>query len=1050
MKKGLFLGLLAVLSVFQALAQSRTITGKVTDAKDGSPLPGVTVKIPGTNIGTLTTPTGEYTLAVDAKVATLEFSFVGYMLQKVNVANKVNVNVLLEGDQKALSEVVVVGYGTQERKNVTASIASINGAALKNAAAPAIDRQLAGQVAGVQATTASGTLGQPARIRIRGTNSMTSSADPLYVIDGVPIIAGNQSGVTPNNPLGDINPNDIESMEVLKDGSATAIYGSRAANGVILITTKKGKQGKGKVNYDAWFASANPSKRFDLLNAEEFITIANEKYTNAGGSPQAVATPNPAGGFYDTDWQDQVLRNGFQQNHSLSLSGASEQTNYYFSLGYSDMNGMLVGNDQKKYQARIRVEQKALNIVTVGINANISHVTNNGFNTSTNGLSGSVSNALRSLPNVPVMNPDGSYNINVAANTQGQGSNKIRIGDNYPNIRYVLDNNVYRNQNLNVTGNTFVNVEILKGLNFRTQLGVNLLSGEDYQYWNPIHGDGRSTKGYVFQQYIPSFRYNWANTLSYNKTFGKNNINAVAGFELQKSRERSFFADAQGISNTYFAGENLISGSVTPLTVGGGITERAFRSFFGRASYAYADRYILSATLRRDAISALPPGKQNANLPGVSAGWRISEEDFFKSGSISSVISNVKIRGGWAKVGNVEIGPYPYYGSYKALNYGTSSAFGYNQVYNPDLTFETSKKVNIGFDLGLLKDRITVTADYFKNNIDNMILQVPVAPSLGVPNSVRPNVISINAGSMTNRGVELSVTSVNIQKGDFQWTTSANVTFVKNKVTSLYKGSDLVYNYNVTQVGRSLAEFYGFVYRGVNPANGNPLYEKADGSLVQGNVKDPNNASRQNYYTKYDPAKPEDNSVAATLVNSDKRFLGQSTPTYYGGLNNTVSYKGFDFNIFFSFAGGNKIMNVTRQETLNNQKFQNNSKEILNRWTTPGQVTDVPKLYQGSDAFLLQSSNTTTRFLESGDFIRAQNIGLGYMLPADLLKHARIASARFYFQVQNAFVITKYTGADPELNTYSASGTNANLQPGIDYNTAPVPRTYTFGVNIGL
>ncbi|MBV8254955.1 MAG: TonB-dependent receptor [Chitinophaga sp.] len=1043
MKKGLFLWLLAVLSVFQALAQSRTISGKVTDAKDGSPLPGVTVKIPGTNVGTLTTPNGEFKLTVADKTNTLEFSFVGYAVQKVNVTGRSSVNVLLEGDQKALNEVIVVGYGTQERKNVTASIAKIDGGALKNAASPAIDRQLAGQVAGVQATVGSGVLGQPARIRIRGTNSLSSGTDPLYVVDGVPIITGDQSGVTPYNPLGDINPNDIESMEVLKDGSATAIYGSRAANGVILVTTKKGKQGKAKINYDAWFAAASPSKKFSLLNADEFITIANEKYTNKGAAAPAKPTPNPNGGNYDTDWQDIVTRTGFQQNHNLSISGANDQTNYYVSLGYSDLKGMLVGNDQKKYQLRMKVEQKALDIVTLGVNAAVSHTTNNGFNTGASGLSSSISNALRSLPNVPAMWPDGTYNIDVAGNVLGQGANLTSIADNYTNIKYVLDHNIYRNKNLAFTGNSFVNVEVLKGLNLRSQIGVNLLSGEDYQYWNPIHGDGRSSGGYVFQQQIPSFRYNWANTLSYNKTFNGHNINAVAGMEVQKSRERYFYGQANGLSSPFFGDNNLISGSYTTQKSGGGIVERAFRSTFARVAYTYKDRYILSGTFRRDAISSLPPGHQNANLPGVSAGWRLSEESFFKNAGIANVFSNVKIRGGWAKVGNVDIGSYPYVGSYKAAVYGTNGGLVYNNVYNPNLTFETSKKVNLGLDLGLLKDRITVTADYFKNNIDNMVLSAPVAPSLGVPSAGAPNQISLNVGKMYNQGVEFSVNSTNISKGDFTWTTAFNVTFVQNKVQALVNNQDIVKSYNVTSVGRTIGEFYGYVYQGVNPANGNPLWQKADGSTVQGDYKTA-------AYYKYDPSKPGDMSQpAAALTATDKQFLGKSTPTYYGGLNNTVTYKGFDFNIFFSFAGGNKVYNVTRQETLNNQKFQNNGKEILDRWTTPGQITSVPKLYQGSDNFILQNGNLNSRFLEKGDFIRAQNIGLGYNLPKDMLNRIKLNSVRIYAQVQNAFVITKYKGVDPELN-YNISGQSGNIEPGLDYNTSPVPRTYTLGLNIGL
>ncbi|WP_436491469.1 SusC/RagA family TonB-linked outer membrane protein [Chitinophaga sp. ARDCPP14] len=1043
MKKGLFLWLFAAITALQALGQTRVITGKVTDSKDGSPLPGVTVKIVGTSSGTMTASNGEFKLSVGEKAAAIEFSFVGYTAQQVSVSGKSTVNAQLSADLKGLNEVVVVGYGTIERKNLTASVSSIKGATLKNVAASSIDRQLSGQVAGVQATVSSGILGQPARIRIRGTNSISSGTDPLYVIDGVPYITGNQSTITSNNPLGDINPNDIESMEVLKDGAATAIYGSRAANGVILVTTKRGKSGRPRLTYDMWMAAATPSKLFDLLNADEFVTIANEKKLNAkpAAAPDAFPTPNPDGGFYDTDWQKVVTRTGFQQNHALSLSGANDQTNYYVSLGYTDMKGILVGNDQRKYQVRLKLEQKAFNVVTVGVNAGVSHITNNGLNVSQNGLSSNLSNAIRALPNVPAQWNDGTYNLS-NTNTLGSGANKATIADNYTNIKYVLDHNIYRNKNLNFTGNTFASVKILKDFDLRTQVGVNYMSGEDYQYWNPIHGDGRGTNGFIYQQSIPSFRYNWVNTLSYNKTIGAHNIGAVIGTENQKTRERSFYAQGTNLISPFFGTDNLIDNSTGTQTVGGTLVERAFQSYFIRANYSYKDRYLVSATLRRDAISSLPIGKQDVTLPGVSVGWRASQESFFQEGGIADLISNLKIRGGYAKVGNVDIGAYPYAGTYKPALYGSLLGIAFNQVYNPDLTFETSKKMNIGLDLGLLHDRITVTADYFRNDIDNMILASPLPPSLGVPSATKPNVFYSNVGKMYNKGYELTVNSTNIQRGDFSWTTSFNISFVKNKITALVDNADIVYPYNITRVGESMGAFYGYESMGVNPANGNPLWKKADGSIIQGD------ASKGVYYA-YNASKPEDISTSAkALSSSDKKILGNATPTYYGGLNNTVNYKGFDFNLFLSFSGGNKVYSVTRQEGLNNQKFLNNGKEVLNRWTTPGQVTDVPKLYLGADNFILQNGNVNSRFLEDGSFIRAQNIGLGYTLPKAMLERIKLSSIRIYAQVQNAFIITKYSGLDPELNTYVDA--RANTQPGLDYNTNPVPRSYTFGINVGL
>lgn len=1046
MKTSLLLCLFMAMGLVHAFAQNRTITGRVTDARDGAPIPGATVRISKTRLGTLTNANGEYTLTVPTNAPSLEFSFMGFDTRQVRIEGNDAISVQLSTNEKSLNEVVVVGYGTVQRRDLTGSVSSINGNVLKDLATSSVDRQLAGQITGVQVNVSSGILGQPARIRIRGTNSITNSSDPLYVVDGVPYITGSQSSVTANNPLGDINPNDIESMEVLKDGSATAIYGSRAANGVILITTKKGKLGKPKVTYDAWFASASPSKRFDLLNAQEFITIANEKYTNANRPVQAAPTLDPSGKPYDMDWQDMVLRTALQHNHSLSFSGATEQTNYYFSVGYANLQGTTVGNDQTKYQFRAKLEQKALNVLTFGFNSGISYVTNNGLNTGTNALSGNLANAIRALPNVPAQFAGGGYNLNLAGNTLGQGGNSKVIDDNYPNIKYVLDHNVYRNRNLNIVGDAFVDAQILKGLNFRSQIGINLLNGEDYQYWNPVHGDGRSNNGYIYQQSLPIFRYNWFNTLSYNRTIGSSKINVVGGIEYQKTQNRAFNAQGTNLSGVYFAGDNVISSTLASDQIGGNFTEQAFRSYFGRVNYSYKDRYLLAGTFRRDAISSLPWGAQHANLPGVSVGWRISEEPFFKNAAALHFVSNLKLRGGWAKVGNVEIGSYPYAGTFKPVPYGSSNGLAFGQIANPDLTFETSKKYNVGIDLGLLDNRFTLTADYFRNDVDNLIMQAPVPPSLGVPSTEQPNILYVNAGKMNNKGFEFAITSVNISTADLTWTSSLNVTFVKNKVTQLYNNADLIDAYNITKVGYSIGSFFGYESAGVNSANGNPLWVKGNGSIVQGDIKS------GRYYT-YDPSKPGDiTTAAAALTLSDKKILGQANPTYYGGLNNTVTYKGFDLNVFLSFAGGNKVYNVTRQEGLNNQKFQNNGKELLGRWTTAGQVTDVPMLSYGSDNFVLQNGNLNSRFLEDGKFIRAQNIGLGYTVPDGLVQRMHLSRLRVYAQVQNAFVITGYSGLDPELNNMALNATNAtvNRQVGIDFNTNPVPRTITFGINVGF
>ncbi|GAB4050572.1 TonB-dependent receptor [Spirosoma litoris] len=1006
----------------------------------------MTVQVKGTGRGTTTDAQGNYRLNAPA-TSTLIFSYIGYTLQEAVIGNRKTINVALVGDSQQLSEVVVTGYGTQQRRDVTGSVGTIKGDGFKNIAVPSFDKYLQGQVAGVQASVPGGMLGQAARVRIRGTNSISNGADPLYVVDGLPYITGNQGASTSNpyNPLGDINPNDIESVEVLKDGSATAIYGSRAANGVILITTKKGKKGAPRVSYDGWLAVAEPSKRFDLLNANEFITIANEKLTNAGLPIAAFPTSNTATGQnYDSNWQDVILRKGFQQNHSLSFSGATDQTNYYFSLGYANLEGNIQANNQTKYSFRARLDQKAFkDKVTFGMNAFVTQTTNTGLNQGTNALSGNIAGAIYAFPNVAIQFPDGSYNIE--GQSLGRGANTRAIYGNYTNQKFILDNNIYKNQNLNLTGNAYVDVEIVKGLNAKSQIGISYLNNEDFVYQNPDHGDGVGVKGSVDQSYQPQFRYNWQNTLSYNRTIGQHKLSAVVGYELQKSTYRYFESYGTGLSDKYFGTNgNIISGSLTNQFIYGSASQRAFESYFARANYSYGDRYLLSATVRRDKISSLPIGNQGATLPGVSVGWRLSEESFLKS---ISVLNELKIRGGYAQVGNVEIGNYPYAGIFAATQYGDLSGIRYNQVGNNNLKFETSNKLNVGLDASFLSNRISFSADYFRNNIDNLILQAPTPPSLGVP----ANTIAQNIGKMYNQGFEFTLSTVNFQTNKFTWRTNFNLTFVNNKILQLVNGADIPSAYNILREGESIGAFYGYVSRGVNASNGNPIFEKADGSQVQYLIGKVTTATNSFVWSTYDPANPSNVTTAANaLTQSDKKVLGVGNPTWYGGFNNTFNYGNFDASLFLTFAGGNKIYNVTRQEQLNNQVFANAGRELLNRWTAEGQVTDVPKLYFNSDANVLQTGSLNSRFLEDGKFLRVQNISVGYTLPASLRNKIRANTFRIYVQVQNAHVFTKYKGLDPELNGITTTNQAANAQPGLDNRTNPVPRTYTVGLNLNF
>lgn len=1021
----------------QSIAQNRQVSGRVTSAADGSPVGGVSVSVVGTTTATQTDGSGSYSISV-ANGSVLSFSFVGFQTQRINVGNQSVVNVQLVSDTELLDEVVVTGYGTQRKSEVTGSIASISGEEFANVSAPSLDKNLQGLAAGVQAATTSGILGQPAKVRIRGVSSISSSSDPLYVVDGVPFISGDQSGVFFNNPLSSINPNDIESVEILKDGAATAIYGSRAAGGVILITTKSGSKGSVSINYDNWFAVASPSKKYDLLNADEFIEITNEKFAARGLDPVAFETVDPESGVtYDTDWQDVVLRNANQQSHSLSLSGGTEKTSYYFSGNFTDLNGISRGNSQKKYGIRGRVEQKALNDrVTFGLNTQVSYVDDRGFNNGVNSLSGNIASALVLLPNVPVKWADGSYNLSSDKAALGPGANLRTVDGSYTNAQYVLDHNIYKTSALHFNGSAFANIELMKGLDFKSQIATQYIAGEDYLYWDGGHGDGRSVNGRIYQYYLPSFRYNWQNTLNYKVSFGESRLDVVAGLEHQKTRSRNFFAHGYGLSSTYFAeNENIITGSLTNQLLGGTASERAFASVFARANYVFMDRYYLSATIRNDKISSLPHGNQSATLPGVSVGWDVAKEDFFNS----NVISQFKIRGGYAEVGNTEIGNYPYAGIFSARIYGDNAGLYYSQAGNSDLRFETSQKVNVGVDLAFLNDRFTFVADYFHNNIDNMILAVPYSPSLGIPG----NEISENVGSMFNKGFEFSLGGNVIANDNFIWNTNFNATFVKNEIKNLVDGNDITYTFHINREGESIGSFYGYQYHGVNSANGSPIYEKEDGSLVQFIVSSGGTGS----YVVYDANNPNDVSQAATLGSADKRILGNSIPTWYGGFNNTFSYKGIDLVLNMSYSGGNKVYNQTRQDALNNQVFRNAGRELLDRWTTPGQQTDVPKLIFGHGPGMNLENSANSRFLESGNFLRLRTIGLGYTFKdAAWLNAAYLKSVKLFAHVENAAVFTKYSGIDPEV----ANSFTTNSQSALDNAANPVPRTFTFGINVGF
>lgn len=1041
--------IIAMLIAMVSAGYSQQIRGTIKDKTDGTPLIGASVVVKGTTIGSVSDADGAFEFTAPKGATTLVVSYVGYLNTEVALNGQSVIDIMLQSDATILGDVVVIGYGSQKRAKLSSSISSVNGDAVSGLATPSFDQQLAGRAAGVQVTVGSGIIGQAPRIRIRGTNSITSGGSPLIVVDGVPVVDGNQSGVTPTNPLADINPMDIESYEILKDGAATAIYGSRASNGVILITTKKGKRNSGlKTSFDTRFGLTNAISRFDLLNSAQFVEIANEKIKNV--TPTAAdAALNPDN--IETDWQGVIFRQGRSQDYNLNFSGGTEKTNYYFSVGLNDFKGPVVANSQRRYSFSTTLEHNLVDWLKTGVKVQVSRTQNEGLNTGSNALSGNLTGAARLFPNVPVFDPSNptGYNLTSDGALLGSGKNLRNIDNNYTNLGFVLANNQNKATTNRILSNAFVQINPLSWLELKSQIGVDYNDVRSFLSWDPRHGDGRGSNGIINQVSRNITRWNWQTYANAVKDFGNHSIALTAGVEYQKQEISSFTAGGSNFSDRFFLQEGLVTGSYSTSTSSGTFVPTGFDSYFGRISYDYGNRYLINLSARNDGISSLPIANRRGTFFGGGVAYRLSEEEFYKQSKLHDYVNNVKLRFSYAQVGNVDIGSFPYLGLYGAAQYGTQNGIGFSTAGNSELKWESSAKENYGLDLGLFKDRVNLTVDYFRNNVDGLILNAPTPPSLGVPN----NSISKNVGSMINKGWEFALDFTPIEKNGFRWNVNLNYSMVKNNILSLNKGTDgkdqpiIPSSYHIIRVGEQIASFYGYEYAGVNSANGFPLFLKGDGRTVQRDVI----SGAYSFYNAAEPTNVANTTGAALLAadvkdGGDRKVLGVSNPTWFGGITNSFSYKGFDFEIFGRFSGGNQIMNVTRQETLLNQDFNNNGTEILNRWKAPGDITDVPRLAIGRGNNINLNGNATSRFVENADFFRIQNIILGYSLPKIAAQKMKLSSLRVYAQVQNALTFTSYSGLDPELN----SNGDVNQTFGLDYNTNPQVRNVVFGINIGF
>lgn len=1036
MKKLSLILLMLVATIGITIAQ-RTLTGSVTDV-NGESLPSASVLVKGTTTGTVTDLDGKFSLSVPADATTLVISFTGYTTQEVAIGTSNVVDVKLVSGL-GLDEVVVVGYTTQQKRNITGTISSIKGDDLNQQAAQSFDQALQGRAVGVNVSLPNGVLNNPPVFRIRGINSISLSSYPLIVIDGVPTFSGDQSqNSAANNPLSNLNPNDIESIEILKDASATAIYGSRASAGVVIITTKRGKKGKTKVNYAVSGSWTSPARLPEVLNADEFVLIKNEARTNAS-QPLAFFLDTINGQKVDTRWSDYIYQTGFSQNHNLSLSGGNDDTKYYVSLGYTTQEGMIKTNTFDRASARISFDHKVNKRIktggVIGYSQNGNRAPNTGSLTGQAFNSGGLARiAFNLAPNVAPFNADGSYNIN-SANQTGQGKNTV--GVQWQNPVALIDLNNFTSASNQIQTNVFAQVDIIKGLYFKTQYGMDNLAIENKTYQSPIHGDGVSSGGFAFNGSIKNERWNWQNLLNYDvKIADKNSISLLLGNEQQYTSFDGWGASRSQQTDPYFSSYQGTYSTINP--AGNFQTENYLLSYFGSANYAYDKLLNATFNLRQDEYSAFAKGKKAGIFWGGSLGFTVSEMDFWKNNDLLKKINYLKLRGSYGTVGNNQgINDFASFSLYNSGLYGTNGTIFWGQGASADISWETSTKTDIGAVFGLLNDRLSGEITYFINDINGLILGVPQSPSKGIPG----NSLLANIGAMTSKGWEFGLNGTVFKNDKFKWTSNINLTLINNEVEELYNNTDLfgttasLEQTNVTRVGESVGSLYVVKTAGVNPANGRRIFVNKAGRQVQYL-----HLGGANAWTYVD-----DGSVApAITVAQDGMIMGPTLPTYFGAWNNTFAAYGFDLEIQTQYSGGNYIYNGSKAG-MRDMRVWNNSTDVLNRWQKAGDVTDIPRVVW-SDNVSNGSAIQISENVEKGDFVRIRNITFGYRLPASVMSKARMSSARIFVNFNNPFLFTKYTGTDPEV---SANG-NINITPGVDRNTAPMAKTVLIGANISF
>lgn len=1037
----LFILLIAFQSLY-AQQQTRQITGRVLEEGTDLPVPGVSVNVKGTTTSVVSDSDGKYTIRVPQKGdVILQFRYLGFNTQEITVGDKSTVDVKLIGNTSALNEVVVIGYGQVQRRDVTGAVGTVNIEDVQKAPVGSAIEALAGRVAGVQVTSESGQPGSNLNIVIRGANSLTQDNSPLYVIDGFPTEDANAAT---------LNPSEIESIEVLKDASATAIYGARGANGVILITTKKAKIGAPTINYSGYYGAQDAIKRMDVMSPYEFVRMEAER------NPVTIVTTylkdNKTLEDYrnvpGTDWQDLVLRTAPMQDHSISISSGTKNTKYSLTGNLFNQDGILINSSFIRKQGRFNIEQTISDKFKVGGNALYSSARTSGTNPVNPGGSGTGNSAMSGLffsvwGYFPVsasgvdlvdalidteINPTVDYRVNPLLSVNNE-------------LREFIDNRL--------TVNGFFEYSITKNLKARISGGINQSKSERSVFNN---SKTRSGGPFSLNGVNGSITYNDnqsvlnENILTYDKKINKDHsINVVGGVTFQENTINSNGLAAIQLPNESLGLAGLSQGVPQPII--SSLGESSLMSYLGRFNYNYKSKYLLTGSFRADGSSKFRDGNNWGYFPSTSFAWRIINEDFMKK---LPLFSDAKMRVGYGVTGNNRVNDYAsfsglnfdVFGGYYSFNNALTQGAYPSSIANPDLRWETTAQTNVGLDLGILKQRILLTADYYKKVTDDLLLNALLPSSTGYTSAFK------NIGKTSNEGLEFSLNTININTKNFNWTSSFNISFNRSKVLGLTENQESItstvnvdINYRnlplyITKINQPIGQMYGFIWNGV--------YQLSDFNVSSGGALSlknevPNNGNARSIIRPGDVKYIDINGDG--LVNDlDRTVIGRGYPLHTGGFTNNFRYKSFDLNVFLQWSYGNDILNANRVFMESGRNAGTNQfATFANRWTPENTNTLIPRLGgQGPAAY-------STQFVEDGSFLRIKTASLGYTLPASFINKMKIKSARLYVSAQNLFTFTKYSGYDPEVSVLYTP-----LTPGYDFSAYPRPQTYVFGFNLSL